>query len=217
MASPGCVQRDNHTIAEYAVGELERDWVLFKTPAASIPTTRKAVALDCEMGVSVTGDSELIRVSMVDYFSGETLVDSLVYPAVKMWHFHTRYTGVTQATMENARRAKECIRGRDDARRILWQYIGPDTVVVMHGGKADLLALRIIHRPVIDTYLVENLRKGRGEKRSLKHLARIILARRIQQGCHNSLEDARTCRELAHWYVENEDGRGRTREDEGIK
>ena len=47
---------------------------------------RAAVALDCEMGISDEGERELIRISMIDYFTGEVLDNSLVsstchYPA----------------------------------------------------------------------------------------------------------------------------------------
>jgi RNA exonuclease 1 len=51
---------------------------------------RVAVALDCEMGTAASGESELIRVTMVDYFSDEILVDNLVEPGVRMLHLNTR-------------------------------------------------------------------------------------------------------------------------------
>jgi hypothetical protein len=38
------------------------------------------------MGVAYTGESELVRIAAVDYFTGETLLDALVFPQVKMWH-----------------------------------------------------------------------------------------------------------------------------------
>ena len=41
------------------------------------------------MGTAFDGDSELIRLTLIDYFSGETLIDSLVYPDVAMLHFNT--------------------------------------------------------------------------------------------------------------------------------
>lgn len=103
------------------------------------------------MGTSFTGDSELIRVSLIDYFSGEILVDSLVYPAVAMQRFNTRHSGMTRGTQEMARRANRCLAGRDGARRRLWRFVGPETAVT-HGGKADLLALRWIHGVAIDAY-----------------------------------------------------------------
>jgi RNA exonuclease 1 len=42
------------------------------------------------MGTAASGESELIRVTMVDYFSDEILVDNLVEPGVRMLHLNTR-------------------------------------------------------------------------------------------------------------------------------
>ncbi|KGM91817.1 uncharacterized protein PADG_12134 [Paracoccidioides brasiliensis Pb18] len=44
---------------------------------------RTAVAIDCEMGQGASGDSKLIRITLVDYFSSAILIDNLVYPSVK--------------------------------------------------------------------------------------------------------------------------------------
>ncbi|RMJ24180.1 Exonuc_X-T protein [Aspergillus sp. HF37] len=200
---PGCVEHDGHTPRAYGPNELEDDWTFYPTPATPSPDTRLAVALDCEMGTSFAGDAELIRISAVDYFSGRVLVDSLVYPAVAMAHFNTRYSGVTRGMLETARRDNACLHGRDEARTAVWQFVGPHTVLVMHGGKADLLALRWIHGQAIDTYMVESGRDMGSQKRSLRSLAEGMLGWRIQGGEHDSVEDARACRGVVHWYVEN--------------
>lgn len=110
---------------------------------------------DCEMGTASTGETELIRVSAVDYFSGTVLLDSLVYPDIKMIHYNTRYSGITRQQMENARRARSCLFGRANARKALWKFIGPNTIVIGHGGNSDFTSLRWIHTAIIDTFLVE--------------------------------------------------------------
>jgi RNA exonuclease 1 len=107
------------------------------------------------MGTASTGESELIRVSAVDYFSGAVLLDSLVYPDVKMIHYNTRYSGITRPQMENARRARSCLFGRANARKALWKFIGPNTIVIGHGSNSDFSSLRWIHTAIIDTYIVE--------------------------------------------------------------
>ncbi|PNP56467.1 hypothetical protein THARTR1_03163 [Trichoderma harzianum] len=107
------------------------------------------------MGTASTGESELIRVSAVDYFSGHVLLDKLVYPDVKMIHFNTRFSGVTRQDMENARRTRSCLMGRSSARKALWEFIGPNTIVIGHGANSDFTSLRWIHTAIIDTYLVE--------------------------------------------------------------
>lgn len=167
---------DQHTAVDYAPGELEAEWKLYSTPVSvskggsggggtpKTPNTstpkRTAVALDCEMGVSIYGEPELVRLSLVDFFSGEILIDSLVYPHVRLQHLNTRYSGVTRAMLEEARRRRECIwGGRNAARNRVWRYVGRETIVMVHGGQGDLLALRWIHDRVIDTYIVEGGRR----------------------------------------------------------
>lgn len=113
------------------------------------------MAIDCEMGTSKQGESELIRATLLDYFTGERLVDNLVFPDVSMEHYNTRFSGVTLSMMETARDARTCFFGRDSAREAIWQYVGPATIVVGHSAVNDLKSLRWIHRCIIDTFLLE--------------------------------------------------------------
>lgn len=192
------------------------EWTLYVTPAYSTRNPRQAVALDCEMGVSVYGEPELVRISLVDFFTGEILLDSLVYPRVRLQHLNTRYSGVTRGMLEGARQRNQCIRGgRDGAREQVWRYVGQETIVVVHGGSSDLLALRWKHDRIIDTFVVEGQRRQRQQQqqqhtaeaamggRSLKHLAEAMLGVSIQRGRrgHDSVEDAMACRWLVDWYV----------------
>lgn len=215
---------DQHTAIEYAPGELEMEWTLYATPAYSTRNPRQAVALDCEMGVSVYGEPELVRISLVDFFTGGILLDSLVYPRVRLQHLNTRYSGVTRGMLEGARQRNQCIRGgRDGAREQVWQYVGQETIVVVHGGSSDLLALRWKHDRIIDTFVVEGQRRQRQQQqqhqqtaeaamggRSLKHLAEAMLGVSIQRGRrgHDSVEDAMACRWLVDWYVRGGGGGG---------
>jgi RNA exonuclease 1 len=136
--------------------ELERRFQLHATPPGTRPSHRLAVALDCEMGTAFDGDSELIRLTVIDFFTGEPLIDSLVYPDIKMAHFNTRWSGVTRGDMEQSRRQGRCLFGRDHARRALFKYVGPSTIVVGHGAQNDLSSLRWIHHRVVDSFMVES-------------------------------------------------------------
>lgn len=112
------------------------------------------------MGTAIDEDRELIRLTLIDYFSGEILIDSLVYPDVPMKHFNTRWSGVTRADIEKAHRNRQCFLGRDSARRAVFEYVGPSTIVVGHGAQNDLSSLRWIHYRVVDSYIIElNKRK----------------------------------------------------------
>jgi RNA exonuclease 1 len=119
---------------------------------------RIAVALDCEMGTAASGDPELIRVTLIDYFSEEVLVDNLVDPDVRMQHLNTRYSGVSWADLKNARIKGVCLSGKAGARRAIWKYVGIDTIVVGHGLSNDMRSLRWIHTAVVDSLLVESNR-----------------------------------------------------------
>ncbi|KIY00842.1 uncharacterized protein Z520_03508 [Fonsecaea multimorphosa CBS 102226] len=184
-----------------------------------------AIALDCEMGVSATGDSELIRLTAVDFFSGAVLIDNLVAPSVAMMHYNTRYSGVTARDMREAIKSRTAIFGRDCAREALLRLLGPDTVVVVHGGSNDLSALRWIHPLIIDTYILEGytgVHRTEGG-RSLQNLCKVKLGIAVQvsgpqsrrddgagvqtqtqtqrrRKGHDSYEDAMAARELVvHW------------------
>ena len=234
-----CYAMPEHEPRTYAPGELEARWQYTPTPSmnprnakngkASPPDSNvaPAVAIDCEMGTAFDGESELIRVSVIDYFSGAVLLDRLVYPSVRMQHYNTRYSGVKKGDMERARRNKECLFGIAQAQREVWKFVGPNTIVVGHSAQNDLAALRWIHTKVVDSYLIEHeLRKkdaatAEAEKKgtdaaavdatekkkkggfSLKHLALEKLGRCIQQGKpgHDSIEDAAAARDLVDHRV----------------
>jgi len=107
------------------------------------------------MGTATSGDSELIRVTLIDYFTEAILIDKLVYPDVPMSHLNTKYSGVTWADMNKAQRAGTLLQGRAAARREIWKYVGPGTVVVGHGVSNDLRSLRWIHVFVADSFVTE--------------------------------------------------------------
>ncbi|KAG6017777.1 hypothetical protein E4U54_003382 [Claviceps lovelessii] len=154
-----CSGREQHVPHRYKPGELEKNWRLYETPSTPLASHVAAVVIDCEMGTASSGESELIRISVVDYFTGAVLIDKLVYPSVRMAHYNTRFSGVTRYAMEEARRKNNCILGRDAARKAVYKFVGPGTVVVGHGGNGDFLCLRWIHRLVVDTLLIETKRR----------------------------------------------------------
>ncbi|KHJ30604.1 putative rna exonuclease [Erysiphe necator] len=165
--SKGCQQAENHICRNYKEGELEAYWKYYTTPKkypGFMP--RHAVALDCEMGRNKYGETELIRLSAIDYFSSEVLIDSLVYPDAPMGDYNTRYSGVSFKQMEDAYRNRLCILGKDAAREALWKFVGPKTIVVGHSANNDLSALRWIHELVIDTMLIDYLEYVEEEKRA---------------------------------------------------
>lgn len=196
--------QDTHPAVE-DVDEFKDDMKLFHTPEKKTTDQRGVIALDCEMGISKRGESELIQISAVDFFTGEVLLDSLVYPKVAMKHLNPRFSGVDWKLLNLANKKGQCINGREEARRRLFQWVGPETIVITHGGCGDLLALRWIHPLVLDTLAVECRRQGPQPVKTLVHLTQVLLHRKIQQSYdgHDCLEDTVACRDLAKWYVDN--------------
>lgn len=155
MSKP-CTKQPAHTPRLYADRELEDQWRFYPTPyRRDDDDAATAVSIDCEMGVNDYGESELIRVSVVDYFSGAVLLDKLVWPDVKMSHWNTRFSGVTARDMHEARQQRTCLSGRAAARRAIWAFVSPETVVVGHAVHGDLVSLRWIHHRVVDTLIIE--------------------------------------------------------------
>jgi len=107
------------------------------------------------MGMAESGDSELIRVTLIDYFTDEVLVDNLVEPDVPMRHLNTQYSGVTWSDMRRAQRQGTCLKGKAMARAAVWWFVGTETVVVGHGVSNDLRAMRWVHALVVDSFVIE--------------------------------------------------------------
>ena len=106
---------------------MTKEWELFRTPASAL-NPHAAVALCCETGVTKTGDPELVRVSMIDFFTGKILINSVVFPKANMLHLNTRWSGVAWSMLYHARKTHTILEGRDHARREVWKFVGPETM-----------------------------------------------------------------------------------------
>jgi RNA exonuclease 1 len=156
-----CCISDVHRLRKYLPGHLERLYQLYPTPPSynakkENRPLRDAVSVDCEMGTAMTGDPELIRVSAVDYYTGEVLVNNLVATDQPMQHLNTKYSGVTWGQMNHAIRTRKTLDGKAGARNALWRFVGPHTILVGHGVNNDLRAMRWIHPRVVDSYMIEH-------------------------------------------------------------
>ncbi|KAF2664935.1 hypothetical protein BT63DRAFT_80190 [Microthyrium microscopicum] len=161
--SKPCSGSEYHHLADSDLEDIQRRWQLHRTPSVadgqhpSPASIKSAIAIDCEMGMSVLGESELIRVTVIDYDSRQVLLDKLVWPEARMAHFNTKYSGVTASAMNYAFRQGTCLMGTDSARREVFKFIAPDTVVIGHSVHNDLLSLRWIHDCIVDSFVLEDL------------------------------------------------------------
>jgi RNA exonuclease 1 len=156
-----CCTSEVHMIRGYQPDQLQRLYQLYPTPPVHNAkkenrTIRDAVSIDCEMGTAVTGDPELIRVSAIDYYTGEVLVNNLVETDQPMQHLNTKYSGVTWGQMNHALRNRRTLDGKLGARNALSRFVGPHTILVGHGVNNDLRAMRWMHPRVVDSYMIEH-------------------------------------------------------------
>lgn len=172
---------------------------------------RTAVVLSCEAGIATNGDREIVRIGMLDFFTGEILINSLVFPGenVEMLHLNTHWTGVDWQMLRSARRMRTVLEGRDAARNRVWDFVGPETIIITYsGGTRDLLELRLMHRRIID---IEELESRRDKsvrlnlwKTGLRKLVPVHLKRPFPKGSNgNVFEAAVALRDLTQWYMAN--------------
>ncbi|CAI7573024.1 unnamed protein product [Penicillium glandicola] len=128
VCSPGCKKYKDHKILHNQEA-WKREWELHEAPENPVDY-RYAVVLDCEMGTTDLGEQELIRVSAVDFYTGELLMNKLVFPKAFMLHTNSRFSGVTWPMLYAAKEAGEALNGRDEARERLFRYVGPNTILV---------------------------------------------------------------------------------------
>ena len=86
--------------------------------------------------------------------------------------------------MEEARRKKTCLFGRNKARKAVYEFIGPETIVIGHGGHGDFISLRWIHPLVIDTLILEQ-----HKKRDEEIATEMAKAARIEEESNEPSED----------------------------
>lgn len=119
------------------------------------------------MGTAESGDSELIKITLIDYFTGEILLNNIVEPNVRMRHLNTRYSGVTWSQMSAARKQGTSLKATAGARQALWKYVGDQTIVIGHGVSSDLRAMKWIHELMVDSMVVEFKIKKRKEMEAI--------------------------------------------------
>ncbi|KAF8545264.1 hypothetical protein BDD12DRAFT_919588, partial [Trichophaea hybrida] len=164
----------------------------------------RALALDCEMSYTSLG-MELVRLTATAFPSGKIVIDALVKPYGVVLDFNTRFSGVTQEMLSSAPLWKPtaaypdavttdlinptlhtppsqlgCFSTPEHARRALYNYIGPDTILIGHALENDLLHLRMCHSAIVDTVVLFPHQKGLPVRNKLKYVVEKVLGREIQ-------------------------------------
>lgn len=160
---------------------------LFPKFKADEVTIGKYIAIDCEMvGVGPEGlTSALARVSLVN-FHGQVIFDKYVKPVERIVNYRTEFSGIRPHHMKDAI-------GLREAQEEVFALI-QDKVLIGHSLLNDFRVLFYNHPRKLtrDTSKYRPFRKiAKGKSPSLKRLAQEFLGLSIQEGEHDSVDDAR--------------------------
>ncbi|EKF27048.1 hypothetical protein MOQ_009238 [Trypanosoma cruzi marinkellei] len=153
----------------------------------------RVFAMDCEMVLVEDNVSALARITLLDVRAGAVVLDTLVKPAKKVVDYITRYSGVDQAMLEGVTTTLQ------DCQRELQRQIDTETFVVGHSLENDFRACKMLPNCyVLDTAHLFPHPSGLPCKNSLRFLAMHYMQKKIQQGSHDSAEDASTSAQLVY-------------------
>lgn len=161
-----------------------------KPPKPKKRKPSKVVALDCEMVADENGQDMLARVSIVD-FNLECIYDKFVKPTSKVVDYRTRFSGIRAQDIENG---EDFAKVQQEVREILHNKF-----LIGHGLRNDLNVLQFGHhlKLIRDTSMYKQFREiSDGKTPSLRKLAQHFLGETIQEGEHNSVQDAAAAMKL---------------------
>lgn len=146
------------------------------------------LAIDCEMVECYHHKSVLARVSIVNLF-GHPIYDRYVAPPSKVTDYRTKYSGIRPRDLV---RAPDFDSVRDEVCEII-----KDRIVVGHSIHNDFSALKVSHPPekTRDTQVYYRT-LFQGKTPSLRKLSESLLGVKIQDGEHDSVQDAQATMKL---------------------
>ncbi|WFD06314.1 RNA exonuclease 3 [Malassezia vespertilionis] len=191
-----------HVFKEEALDALHNrePFVTTKELAEQVGSTGAldVAALDCEMSYTTQG-LRVTRITLVDE-AGEVVFDEMVRCSapIEILDLNTQFSGIHAEEYE-----AKAVLSLQEARSLLAQYIGPNTILIGHGLENDLRAIRLVHTNIVDTVQLFPHPRGLPYRMALrdlvsKHLGKIIQAGGAQVG-HSSAEDAQMTLELVRW------------------
>ncbi|CAN9093009.1 unnamed protein product [Alternaria alternata] len=166
------------------------------------------------VGAGDKNESEIARISAIDYLTGEILIDTLVQPTQFVKDWRTKFSGITKEAMSTAISLGKALQGWPEARAALFEYIDTETVLIGQSLHFDLIALGIQHQRVVDSAILTSEAVGPKVKkrRGLKDLCDQLLNIKVQTDRklgHDSVEDAFAAREVVLWCVNHPDALSR--------
>ncbi|KAL6853155.1 hypothetical protein J3F83DRAFT_756386 [Trichoderma novae-zelandiae] len=115
---------------------------------------RKAIVMACQAAETSDGGLEPVSICVIDFFTGQTLIDSFIAPSCELSDWRTGVHGVSGRTIEDAVKGNNCLRSWREARMRLFEYVDAQTILVGYGVSRDLEVLRVFHRGVVDAQIL---------------------------------------------------------------
>ncbi|KAL6827967.1 ribonuclease H-like domain-containing protein [Trichoderma camerunense] len=176
-------------------------------PVQPATIKRRAVVVDCEMAETTDGSDELVSLYVMDFLTGETLIDSLVIPSRPITDWRAKIHGINATIMSEAATHQNALHGWAAAREELWKYVDENTILVGQSILFDFEALRLIHMRVVDSAILasEAVFNNKGKKYrkprrrwGLQELCEKFLGIQIRNGdgIHSNMEDVLAAREV---------------------
>lgn len=193
-----CCVNPHHVFYWQSPGEMH--WSIpFQNTKALFPPSKNtfaALGIDCEMGYTTRG-FELLRISAVDFFSGEEVFDILVKPVGTVIDLNTKWSGIGEIKAEALTFT--------DAIHLLGSVMDYNTILIGHGLENDMNAMRLIHERIVDTAILYPKHKATPKFRfPLKHLTFKYLGRTIQTGEHDSTEDSIAAIDVVKYFIKQD-------------
>lgn len=157
----------------------------------SMSAGRQVLSIDCEMCLTEGGQSELARISIMNW-DGDVVLDELVKPPRPVTDYLTQFSGITEEMLAPVTTTLPDIQKR------LLSLITPRTVLVGHSLNSDMAVLKMVHPFIVDTGIIYPHARGPPLKCALRFLTQKFLGKEIQKGKngHDSIEDARAVLDL---------------------
>ncbi|KAH6605149.1 hypothetical protein Trco_006856 [Trichoderma cornu-damae] len=180
------------------------------SPAAG---KRKAVAIACETAEAEGGGNEPVSICVLDFLTGQTLVDSFVAPSRPISDWRTHVHGTSAKSIEAAVKGNNCLRGWQEARAKLFEYVDNQTVLVGYMICGDLEALRVFHKGIVDAQILAadaifGEDRGPQTKWPIDRVCMGLASLFIRQNAtpenqkHDPLEDALASREIVLRFIQ---------------
>jgi hypothetical protein len=192
-------------------GEDNSEFEVSPAPSTTV-SKHRTVGLAAHKVIVDGGKLEIVVLSVLDFFTGEVLLNHLVLPDTDVENWRTRITRLKENTISDAiKDGHAVLNGWKSARQAVWLLIDCDTVVVGYGLRETMDALRMTHGCGVDAaILVQEAAGGTLSKKDmrLEDLSRDLLGHELKSDKDNGrdcLELAFAARELVIWSTKHQD------------